>query len=180
MCTKRIICVNKSEDILSALRETPIAELLLSHNLGVQVRKYDRPKILICTCMDYRVKLKIPEKYAFIIRTPGANLVDSHFGLATAVAMRSIRAVAIMAHTDCAMTHIADKSEIFIEGLTQAGWGQEEAKTYFERQAPEHSIGDAIQIVIDQCQRLRKHYPNILFAPLLYKVEDGKLYQVTE
>ncbi len=180
MSSDKLKTVTKEDDISPELQGTPIASLLSSHNLGVVMREYERPELLICTCMDYRIKLNIPARYTFIIRTPGANLLDSEFGLATAVALGGIRAVAIIGHTDCAMTKITDDPDKFVEGLSQSGWSRQSAKEYFESQAPTHSFTDPVQLIINQCQLLRRRYTEILFAPLIYDVEDGKLYQVME
>jgi carbonic anhydrase len=46
--------------------------------------------------------------------------------------------------------------------------------------APMFEIGNEIDFVLSETQRLRTRYPKIQVAPLLYKVEDNLLYQVKE
>ena len=39
-----------------------------------------------------------------------------------------------------------------------------------------HEIGNEIDFVMSETDRLRKRYPKIKIAPLYYRVEDNQLY----
>jgi len=41
-------------------------------------------------------------------------------------------------------------------------------------------IGNEVDFIVSEVQRLRLRYPGILIAPLLYKVEDNLLYLINE
>ena len=41
-------------------------------------------------------------------------------------------------------------------------------------------IGNEIDFVLSEVKRLRLRYPEVLIAPLLYKVEDNLLYLIKE
>jgi carbonic anhydrase len=41
-------------------------------------------------------------------------------------------------------------------------------------------IGNEIGFILSEVQRLRLQYPKVQVAPLLYKVEDSRLYFIEE
>ncbi|MFV9510818.1 hypothetical protein [Tepidibacillus sp. LV47] len=41
-------------------------------------------------------------------------------------------------------------------------------------------IGNEVDFVLSEVKRLRLRYPKIMVAPLLYKVEDNRLYLIRE
>lgn len=41
-------------------------------------------------------------------------------------------------------------------------------------------IGNEVDFVLSEAKRLRLRYPKIIVAPLLYKVEDNRLYLIRE
>lgn len=41
-------------------------------------------------------------------------------------------------------------------------------------------IGNEVDFVLSEAKRLRLRYPKIIIAPLLYRVEDNRLYLVQE
>ena len=41
-------------------------------------------------------------------------------------------------------------------------------------------VGNEIDFVLSEAKRLRLRYPRCLVAPLLYRVEDNRLYGLTE
>lgn len=128
-------------------------------------------------CMDSRKHLRIPDNFAFILRTGGASLRHSEFRAAYAIAVGGVRAIALLGHTDCGMSGIAARKDLFVSGLVEnAGWGRAEAEAYFDKTAPEFEIGDPAAFVILEAERLRKRHPKVVVAPLLYRVEDNRLY----
>ncbi len=46
--------------------------------------------------------------------------------------------------------------------------------------APMFEIGNEVDFVLSEAKRLRLRYPKLQVAPLLYRVEDGQLYQLRE
>jgi len=61
-----------------------------------------------------------------------------------------------------------------------AGWEKDSAEQHFTQFAPMFEIGNEIDFVVIEAQRLRLRYPKIRVAPLLYRVEDNLLYQIGE
>jgi len=62
------------EDIPQAYLHTPIADFIAFHNFNEPLPSYKRAELLIGMCMDNRKVLRIPDNFAYIIRTGGANL----------------------------------------------------------------------------------------------------------
>jgi carbonic anhydrase len=131
--------------------------------------------------MDNRKQLRIPENFAFIIRTGGGNLRHSEFKVSFAIAIGGVSTIALLAHTNCGMVNLMGKHEKFVAGLIEkAGWDRDWAEAHFTQFAPMFEIGNEVDFVLSEAKRLRLRYPKILVAPLLYRVEDGQLYQLKE
>jgi carbonic anhydrase len=177
----RLIPVRSHSDILPALRGTPIETLLAYQNLGVPHASYERAELLIGMCMDNRKHLRIPENFAFIIRAGGGNLRYSEFKVSYAIAIGGVSAIALLGHTNCGMVNLMGRREQFIAGLVEkAGWDPEWAEAHFWHFAPMFEIGNEIDFVLSEAKRLRLRYPKLMVAPLLYRTEDGQLYQLKE
>jgi len=178
---ERLIPVKAEPDILPAYRKTPIETLLAYQNLNRPHGVHDKAELLIGMCMDNRKHLRVPENFAYILRSGGGNLRYSEFKVSYAVAIGGISAIALLAHTNCGMVNLMSKRERFIAGLVdQAGWDREWAETHFMHFAPMYEIGNEVDFVLSEAKRLRLRYPKLLVAPLLYRVEDGQLYQLRE
>lgn len=178
---KRLITVNKEEDILEAYRNTPIGQLLESHNLQRSLKDYQEAKLLVGMCMDRRKSLHIPDNFAFVLRTGGANLQYSEFKVSYAIAVGGVTHIAIIGHTNCGMLNIASRKDQFIEGLvSKAGWDRENAEQHFLEHEPKFEISNEVDFVLSETKRLRTRYPKITIAPMIYKVEDNKLYLIEE
>jgi len=79
------------------------------------------------------------------------------------------------------MVGLAMRREQFIKGLVEnAGWTEEQAEEHFMNYAPLFEIGNEIDFVISESKRLSARYPKLLIAPMMYKVEDNRLYQIRE
>jgi len=79
------------------------------------------------------------------------------------------------------MVNLMSRKEQFIKGLVEhVDWDREWVEQHFMNFAPMFEIGDEIDFVISEAQRLRKRYSNILAAPLMYRVEDNLVYLVKE
>jgi len=177
----RLINIAREEDILPAYRDTPIGRLLGYHNLGRPFDTYDSADLLIGMCMDNRKHLNIPDNFAFIIRTGGANLRYSEFKVSYAISVGQVRHIALIGHNHCGMVNIHARKGQFIEGLVeQAGWEREKAEEHFMHYAPLFEIGNEIDFVLSEAARLRLSYPKVRVAPMLYLIEDNRLYLIKE
>jgi carbonic anhydrase len=175
----QIISVTKREDILPEYRGTPVELLLAYHNLGLAATATPAPQLLIGMCMDSRKALRIPNDFAFVLRTAGANMRDNEFRISYAIAVGGVRTMVLLAHTDCGMARLAERREQFIRGLMDAaGWDEARAVKHFEDCAPKFGIRDEVDFVLHEADRLRAIYPRINIVPLLYRVEDDLLYQL--
>ena len=177
----RIVEIKQKEDIFPVYRNTPIGRLLEYHDLNRPLGTHSSAKLLIGMCMDNRKKMRIPSNFAFIIRTGGANLRYSEFKVSYAIAVGGVKHIALIGHTNCGMVNLVARKDQFIDGLIKrAGWEQEKAEEHFQHFAPMFEIENEIDFVLSEAKRLRLRYPKITIAPLLYKVEDNKLYLITE
>jgi carbonic anhydrase len=173
--------VESEKDIPAHLRGTPLEELLQYHNLGRELIPVDAPRLLIGMCMDNRKHLRIPDNFSFILRAGGANLRPSEFKVSYAIAVGGVRAIAIIGHNNCGMVNLMSRSQQFIDGLVNgAGWDRQQAEDHFFHFAPLFEIGSEIDFTRSEAKRLRRRYPGLLVAPMLYKVEDNRLYLLSE
>jgi carbonic anhydrase len=177
----RLVPVERSEDIFSQYRDTPIAKLLEYHNLDRPFDSYSQAELLIGMCMDNRKHLHIPDNFAYILRAGGANLRPSEFKVSYAVAVGGVRAIALIGHTQCGMVNLMARKQAFVQGLVEgAGWDADAAEDHFHHFSPIFEIGSEIDFVAGEAKRLRLRYPKIQVAPMLYRVEDNRLYLIRE
>ena len=180
-CMDRLISIISDKDIPESLRETPIGLLLQYHNLEKTYLEYTAAQMLIGMCMDNRKHLHIPENFAYIIRTGGANLRYSEFRVSYAIAVGGVHYIALIGHNNCGMVNLLARKDQFIKGLVDnAGWSKEEAEDHFYHYEPIHEIGNEVDFVCSEAKRIRLRYPKITVVPMIYKVEDNKLYLVEE
>lgn len=177
----RLQSVSSQEDIPKKYHGSPIGLLLEYHNLDRTPDKYDKAALLIGMCMDNRKRLCLPENFAYVIRAAGANLRYSEFQVSFAIAIGGIKAIALVGHNYCGMAKVSTQEEQFVKSLVEnAGWEKEKAKAHFLHFAPKFEIDNEIDFVLSESQRLRKEYPLIKIAPMLYRVEDNLLYLIKE
>ena len=177
----RLIAVSAKEDIFPEYRETPIGLLLEYHNLKRSPDIIKKAQLLIGMCMDNRKRLQIPDNFAYIIRTGGANLRYSEFKVSYAIAIGGVESIALIGHNNCGMVNVMSKKEQFVEGLVEnAGWEREDAEEHFIHFASIYEIGSEIDFVLSEAKRLRLQYPGIQVAPMHYRVEDNLLYMINE
>jgi carbonic anhydrase len=177
----RLISVSSLDDIAPEYQNTPIGHLLEYHNLNRPLGNYMQVRLLIGMCMDNRKRLRIPDNFAYAIRTGGANLRYSEFQVSYAIAVGGVNAIALIGHTNCGMVNLNAKKEQFVRGLVEkTGWEKGRAEEHFMRFAPIFEIGNEIDFVLSEVKRLRLCYPNIQVAPILYRVEDNLLYMIRE
>ena len=173
----KIIPVMTKNDIPKAYRRNPIGLLLEYHNLNRKFDMYSQARLLIGMCMDSRKHLHIPDNFAFIIRSGGANLRYSEFKVSYAIALGQVKHIVLIGHNHCGMVNLVARKEEFITGLVKrGGWTKEAAEEHFMNLALMHDIGNEIDFILSETNRLSKRYPKIKVAPLYYRVEDNRLY----
>ena len=176
-----LIPVNSESNIPLQYRNTPIGDLLAYHNLEKPFKNYENAQMLIGMCMDNRKHLHIPDNFAYIIRSGGANMRYSEFRVSYAIGVGGVKHIALIGHNNCGMVNLISRKHIFINGLIEnAGWTKEEAEDHFYHYEPIHEIGNEIDFVSSEANRMRLRYPKIMVAPLLYNIEDSRLYFVKE
>lgn len=176
-----LLAISSKEDIPLEYRDTPIGLLLEYHNLERPFEAYSNAQLLVGMCMDNRKHLHMPDNFAFIIRTGGANLRHSEFKVSFALSVGGVHSIALIGHTQCRMVNLISYKKQFIEGLIKnAGWSEEEAEEHFEHFAPMYEIGNEQDFILSEVKRLRLRYPKTLVAPLMYRVEDNHLYLIKE
>jgi len=107
--------IDKISDIPREYLNTPIGLLLEYHNLNREFENYSEAQLLIGMCMDNRKHLHMPDNFAFIIRSGGANLRYSEFKVSFAISVGEVKHIALIAHSNCGMVNLASKKNIFIE-----------------------------------------------------------------
>jgi len=174
---ERLSPVSTPDDIFPQYRGTPISDLLEYHNLGRAYDSYTNAQLLVGMCMDHRKHLHIPDNFAYIIRAGGANLRYSEFKVSYAIAVGGVTTIALIGHNNCGMVNLAARRAQFIDGLVEnAGWDRERAEEHFMHFAPTFEIGNEIDFVTSEAKRLHMRYPKIMVAPMIYLVEDNRLY----
>jgi carbonic anhydrase len=177
----RLLSILSYEDILPEYRQTPIGLLVEYHNLDRLPDTYDKAQLLIGMCMDNRKHLHIPDNFSFIIRAGGANLRYSEFKVSYAIAVGRIKHIALIGHNNCGMVNLISRKSEFINGLVEtAGWDKQKAEEHFMDFAPMFEIGNEIDFVLSETKRLRHRYPKVIIAPMIYLLEDNKLYFIRE
>jgi carbonic anhydrase len=131
--------------------------------------------------MDNRKRLRIPENFAYIIRTGGANMRNCDFIISYAIAVGGVNSFALIGHTDCGMVNLASRKDAFIKGLVKrAGWNYNEAEEQFMHFSPALDIVNEVDFILKEVKGFRSHYPGLNVVPLLYRVEDHFLYLIDE
>jgi len=173
--------VNRANEVFPQYRNTPISRMLEFHNLEAPLQSTGKAELLIGMCMDFRKALRLPPNFAYIIRTGGANLRYVEFQVSFSIAVGGIRHIALIGHNHCGMVNLAGNKAQFIKGLVNnAGWEQQRAEAHFYHFAPMFETDNEIDFILSETQRLRLRYPKVTVAPLLYKLEDNRLYLIKE
>ena len=163
----KILSVTKKKDIPKEYRNNPIGLLLEYQNLNRSFDSYAEARLLIGMCMDNRKHLHMPDNFAFIIRSGGANLRTSEFKVSYAIGVGKVKHIALIGHNHCGMVNLISRKKEFIQGLVQrAGWTKAAAEEHFMNLALMHEIDNEIDFIVSETSRLRKRYPKIKVAPL--------------
>ena len=176
-----LISILSVNDIPQQYRNTPIGRLLEYHNLDRPFETYTKAQLLIGMCMDNRKHMHMPDNFAFIIRTGGANLRYSEFKVSFAIGVGHVSHIALIGHNNCGMVNLISRRQEFVSGLIEtAGWTKEAAEEHFMNFAPMFEIGNAAEFILSEVKRLRLRYPKVQIAPMMYLVEDNRLYLIEE
>lgn len=168
-------------EIPEAYRNTPIEELILYHNEKRPVDIPSEVKLVIATCMDNRVNIRCPAKFAYFIRNGGTSLIYSDFHISYAIAVAKIKYVCVIGHTDCGMSNLKERREVYVKGMQEiAGWKRYEAEDFFDSNISTFEIGDEVFSVLKDVRRLREKFPAVTIVPMIYNVEDNLLYFIKE
>lgn len=174
-----MILIDKPEKIPSEYLNTPLQHLIEYHNFGYKFQEYEKPQLLIGTCMDYRINLRIPDRFAFVIRNGGASLKHNDFQIAFALSVGGCRAIAVIGHTDCGMVNLPSKHDLFVDGMTnRLNYKQCEADEFFNTKSVDNEIYDEIDFTKKQAKQLSEKYPNIPVIAMFYEVKDNLLYHI--
>lgn len=177
----RLVEIRDRKDIFPEYQDTPVGLLLEYHNLNRPYEVYTEAQMLIGMCMDNRKHLHIPENFSFIIRSGGANLQNSEFRVSYAIGVGNIGYIVLISHNNCGMVKLESRKELFINGMIKrAGWTRDMAMEHFNYFEPSHEIGNEIDFVLSEANRLRLRYPKIIVAPMHYNVEDNRLFLIRE
>lgn len=171
--------IRSKKDIPKKYLNTPIEKLLSYHNFKSPLESYNEAIIGIIKCIDNRERLNIPINFAYIVRSAGAKIHNGEFNLSVPIALNNIKYFAIIGHTDCRMVNLFSKKTKVIKGLAKnTGWSTEEAKRHFLTNAPIFQTENERISVYKEQERLKIIFPKVTFVPMIYKVEDSKLYLV--
>ena len=177
----RLITIRGIKDIPEKYRDTPIQLLVEYQNLNRPYDIYTSAGVLVGMCMDNRKALSVPENFAYILRSGGANMRLSGFKISYAIGVGGVRHVAIAGHNQCGMAGLINRKQKFIDGLVEgAGWDPESAEKHFMTLLPLFEIGNEIDFVLSEVNRLRAEYPKITIAPMFYRIENNYLYFIRE
>lgn len=179
--TGSLLPLRDRDHIVPGYRGTPIADLLAYHNLALPQRACDQAGLLVGMCMDHRQRVRIPDRFAYIMHVGEARILRLEFHISFAVAIGGVQAIAVVGHDQCGMVDLGTRRQAFIRGvITKAGWSRRTAETHFVSLAVQVEIGDAIVSILREAAQLRQKYPAVAVAPLMYRLSDGLLYQVDE
>lgn len=177
----RLISISSPSDISQKYLNTPIGLLLEYHNLKREFESYTSAQLLVAMCMDNRKHLHIPDNFAYIIRSGGANLRYSEFKVSFAISVGEVKHIALIGHSNCSMVNLVSKKDQFVEKLADnGGWTIEQAEEHFNNYAPMFEINNEIDFILSETLRLRQRYPKVQIAPMYYKLEDNLLYLIKE
>ena len=173
--------IDRLDDIPACLRGTPVEELILYQNFAAAHKSYTSAQLLVGMCMDNRKQLKLPENFAYIIRTGGANLRYSEFKVSYAIAVGGVNHIVLIAHDHCGMVNLAGKMQPFIDGLSRLeNWTPERARDHFLNYAPIYEIEDETEFVLTESRRLSEKYKGVTVVSLYYTLDDNRLSLIEE
>ena len=147
-------------------------------NITIGLRSYvSTPEVTVIVQEVKSLKFNIVGEIA----KPGSYPLSEPMTVLDAIAVGGVKHMALIGHNHCGMVDLKSRKEIFIKGMVNnAGWTKEAAKKSFEKNAPLSEIGNETDFILSETGRLLEKFPKIQIAPMLYLVEDNKLYLIKE
>lgn len=177
----RFVPINRISDIPSKYRNTSFGRLLEYQNLDRPFKPYSQAQLLIGMCMDSRKLLLIPDNFAFVLRTGGANLRYSEFKVSYAIAVGGVSHIVLITHDHCGMVNLLARKDLFIKSLVKkGGWKKMSAEDHFRNFSHLFEIGNETDFVLSDVKRLRLRYPKVRVAPMFYTVHNSRLSLLRE
>lgn len=166
----------KISDIPAIFRHSPIEDLIAYQNIGKSFKHHSNPELLIVTCIDTRIQLKLPPNFAHVIRIGGAQAKSVEFQITYMIAIRNITAVAFVSHDDCAMVDLISKRKNFVDSLVKGNsWTAHTAEAYFDSHQPTHDVGHPLEMVCSQASVVAEKFPKVVVAALFYTVTNNNI-----
>jgi carbonic anhydrase len=176
-----LLPVNCWDGIPPACRATPVAGRLAYHNLKTPQRSYDGAELLIGTCLDNRIALRIHDNFAYILRAGGANLQRIECKVSYAAAVGGVRTICLIRHGRCGLVDSRARRDVFMNGLVEnGGWERREAEQHFDQFALVFEIRDPAEFLLGDARRLGERCTRAAVAPLFYQIREGLPCQITE
>lgn len=168
--------IDTREDIPDALLGTPIERLFSYQNLGQEEQLYHSGlELLIIKCMDYRVKLALPEGFAHVIRTGGGYARNELFYINYALQQGGIKAIAVISHNDCVMAkhRLQDQETYNHQGIESISVDAPSIAKTAQKE---------IAFAYAEAHFLSDEYRNlpIEVVPMLYDLHSKRLYLIKE
>jgi carbonic anhydrase len=167
-------------DVPAEWRETPVGEFIAYQNLARPHVRPERATLLIGTCMDGRIVLKVPRGFAFILRTAGAIMAPVEANLSYVLATRDVRYVAVVGHTDCYAVGLDRRRDEVVAGLVRAGWDRARAIRHADEEVIPRGIDDPVASALREARRVADDFHGVQAAALLYDSDAGTVSLLRE
>src|SRR5207237_1960545 len=148
-------------DLPPEWRDTPVGEFVGYQNFAKPHVRPVRADLLIGTCMDGRIVLKVPRAFAFILRTAGANLTLVEANLSYVLATRGVRYVAVVGHTDCYAVGLERRRDELVAGLVRAGWDRGRAIRHADEEVIPRGIDDPVASALREAKRVAADFHGV-------------------
>lgn len=171
----KLVELLSSAEIPARWSGTPIADIIQAQNFGYPLHPQPSPKVLIASCMEFRYALPVPSNYAYVIRTPGGRLIGAELAIGY-VLSRGVSNILLIAHNDCGMTHLVERTPAIVNAFVDQGWERGKAEQFVREQIAQHGIVDELDALENEYHRLKKLFSQVHVAPLFLTLSDKKLY----
>lgn len=152
-------------------------KLIEYHHKSIVTEHCEDPEILVITCLDNRIDLQTPKKFAFTIRIAGANPKSVEASIAFIIS-RGIRSIALIGHTDCAMSGVEKAKETFSQGHHPNDLQSGGVEDYFNKNLLPSIFSDLNENLKENRNYLKSKYPEIDIKAMIYDVETHTLRMV--
>lgn len=176
-----LVAVNAKSEIPASIKDTPIEELLLCQNFfEASTDRLEQVDLIVGMCIDYRKQIHLPKNCAYVIRNPGANMRSMEFSIALALSA-GITHMALIVHNKCIMSAPYQKKGDFVKTLHEIHrWTGDSAERFFDDNVGLLEIEEPVNFALEESQRLCALFPRLIVVPLLYNVDNDRLYLLRE